>query len=89
MNMLLTPTSYQILLASGIGIITYAGLAGEDVWKEFYQYCRESKFVSSDSTFQIVTYACSVFLFIVISFGNAIYFSNVAMLVFNQQLLVY
>jgi hypothetical protein len=52
--MLLTSTSYQILLASGIGIIIYAGLAGEDVWKEFYQYCRESKFVSSDSTSQIV-----------------------------------
>jgi hypothetical protein len=75
--MLLTSTSYQILLASGIGIITYAGLAGEDVWKEFYQYCRESKFVSSDSTFQIVTPVVCLY---------SSYFSNVAMLVFNNSI---
>jgi len=48
----------QILLASGIGIIVYAGLAGEDVWKEFFQYCRESKFVSSNSAFHIVGLTC-------------------------------
>lgn len=36
----------QISLAAGLGIILYAGLANGDDWKEFYQYSRESKFVS-------------------------------------------
>ncbi|WJX33208.1 hypothetical protein P8452_21438 [Trifolium repens] len=45
LNFLESKVTALILLASGIGIITYAGLAGEDVWKEFYQYCRESKFI--------------------------------------------
>ncbi|XXG55191.1 hypothetical protein AAC387_Pa03g2911 [Persea americana] len=34
-----------ILFAAGLGIITYAGLANDDVWKEFFQYFRESKFI--------------------------------------------
>jgi hypothetical protein len=38
--------THQISLAAGLGIIVYAGLANWDDWKEFYQYFRESKFVS-------------------------------------------
>lgn len=38
--------TYQILFIAGLGLIIYAGLASGDVWKEFYQYFRESKFVS-------------------------------------------
>lgn len=38
--------THQISLAAGLGIIIYAGLASGDDWKEFYQYYRESKFVS-------------------------------------------
>ncbi|KAF8410880.1 hypothetical protein HHK36_003417 [Tetracentron sinense] len=34
-----------ILFAAGLGIITYASVANGDVWKEFYQYFRESKFI--------------------------------------------
>ncbi|KAL6999862.1 hypothetical protein U1Q18_001018 [Sarracenia purpurea var. burkii] len=34
-----------ISLAAGLCIIIYAGLANGDVWKEFYQYFRESKFI--------------------------------------------
>lgn len=33
-------------LAAGLGLMIYAGLANGDVWKEFFQYFRESKFVS-------------------------------------------
>ncbi|KAK4845089.1 hypothetical protein QYF36_000734 [Acer negundo] len=36
---------YQISLAAGLGLIIYAALAGGDVWQEFYQYFRESKFI--------------------------------------------
>ncbi|KAK4846171.1 hypothetical protein QYF36_013970 [Acer negundo] len=36
---------YQISLAAGLGLIVYAALAGGDVWQEFYQYFRESKFI--------------------------------------------
>lgn len=36
----------QITMAAGLGIIFYAGLSSGDVWKEFYQYFRESRFVS-------------------------------------------
>lgn len=35
----------QILLAAGLTIIVNAALNGGE-WKEFYQYFRESKFVS-------------------------------------------
>lgn len=38
--------THQLSLAAGLGIIVYAGLANPDDWKEFYQYFRESKFVS-------------------------------------------
>ncbi|KAK1567042.1 hypothetical protein Q3G72_007496 [Acer saccharum] len=34
-----------ISLAAGLGLIVYAALAGGDVWQEFYQYFRESKFI--------------------------------------------
>ncbi|KAK2986448.1 hypothetical protein RJ640_011886 [Escallonia rubra] len=34
-----------ITIAAGLGLIVYAGLANGDVWKEFYQYFRESKFI--------------------------------------------
>ncbi|XP_068644008.1 uncharacterized protein [Aristolochia californica] len=34
-----------VVLAAGLATITYAGLASGDVWKEFYQYFRESKFI--------------------------------------------
>lgn len=37
----------QVTLAAGLGLIVYAGFAGEDNWREFYQYLRESKFVSA------------------------------------------
>lgn len=39
---------FQILLASGLGLIVYAGISTGD-WKEFYQYFRQSRFVSSDT----------------------------------------
>lgn len=38
--------SHQILLAAGTAIVIYAGIAGGADWKEFFQYFRESKFVS-------------------------------------------
>ncbi|QCE07027.1 hypothetical protein DEO72_LG9g2042 [Vigna unguiculata] len=41
----LTPNQTPISLVAGVAIIIYAGLAGQDVWKEFYQYFRESKFI--------------------------------------------
>lgn len=37
---------FQVLFAAGLGLFAYAGIAGGEVWKEFYQYFRESKFVS-------------------------------------------
>ncbi|CAK8567021.1 unnamed protein product [Lathyrus sativus] len=45
LNFLESKLTASILLASGIGLVIYAGLAGEEVWKEFYQYCRGSKFI--------------------------------------------
>ncbi|KAK9285022.1 hypothetical protein L1049_024204 [Liquidambar formosana] len=32
-------------IIAGLGIIIYAGFANGDVWKEFFQYFRESKFI--------------------------------------------
>ncbi|XP_027343264.1 uncharacterized protein LOC113855831 [Abrus precatorius] len=45
LNFMESKVTAIISLAAGIAIITYAGLAGQDVWKEFYQYFRESKFI--------------------------------------------
>ncbi|XP_058787216.1 uncharacterized protein LOC131661629 [Vicia villosa] len=45
LNFLESKVTASILLAIGLGLIVYASLAGEDVWKEFYQYCRGSKFI--------------------------------------------
>nr|AFK43448.1 unknown [Lotus japonicus] len=45
LNFLESKVTAVISLAAGIGLITYAGLSGDDVWKEFYQYFRESKFI--------------------------------------------
>ncbi|KAG5076789.1 hypothetical protein JHK82_055484 [Glycine max] len=45
LNFLESKVTATISLAAGVAIITYAGLAGQDVWKEFYQYFRESKFI--------------------------------------------
>ncbi|KAE8075497.1 hypothetical protein FH972_014210 [Carpinus fangiana] len=46
LNFLETKLTAAISLAAGLGILVYAGLANWDDWKEFYQYFRESKFVS-------------------------------------------
>ncbi|KAK7393767.1 hypothetical protein VNO78_22331 [Psophocarpus tetragonolobus] len=45
LNFLESKVTATISLVAGVAIITYAGLAGQDVWKEFYQYFRESKFI--------------------------------------------
>jgi hypothetical protein len=37
----------QVTFAVGLGLIIYAGKAGGADWQEFFQYARESKFVSS------------------------------------------
>jgi hypothetical protein len=37
----------QVTFAVGLGLIIYAGKAGGGDWQEFFQYARESKFVSS------------------------------------------
>ncbi|KAH7860045.1 hypothetical protein Vadar_008504 [Vaccinium darrowii] len=34
-----------VSLAAGLGLIIYAGLANGEVWKEFFQYFKESKFI--------------------------------------------
>ncbi|XP_020231115.1 uncharacterized protein LOC109811714 [Cajanus cajan] len=45
LNFLESKVTAAISLAAGVALITYAGLAGQDVWKEFYQYFRESKLI--------------------------------------------
>ncbi|XP_072962343.1 uncharacterized protein [Typha angustifolia] len=45
LNFLESRITAGITFAAGVGLITYAILAGGDVWKEFYQYFRESKFI--------------------------------------------
>ncbi|XP_058112710.1 uncharacterized protein LOC131255841 isoform X2 [Magnolia sinica] len=45
LNILESKITAGILIAAGLGVIGYAGLADGDVWKEFYQYFRESKFI--------------------------------------------
>ncbi|KAI3831718.1 hypothetical protein MKW92_047672 [Papaver armeniacum] len=39
------PPPPPISVAAGLCLIVYAGLAGGDAWREFYQYFRESKFI--------------------------------------------
>ncbi|KAJ0988214.1 hypothetical protein J5N97_006570 [Dioscorea zingiberensis] len=45
LNFLESKITAAVTLVAGLGCIVYAGLANEDVWKEFYQYFRESKFI--------------------------------------------
>ncbi|KAJ9169915.1 hypothetical protein P3X46_018058 [Hevea brasiliensis] len=45
LNFLESKLTAGITLAAGLGLFLYAGLANGDVWKEFYQYFRESKFI--------------------------------------------
>ncbi|MCL7035389.1 hypothetical protein MKW94_022903 [Papaver nudicaule] len=45
LNFLESKLTAGISVAAGLGLIVYAGLAGGDVWREFYQYFRESKFI--------------------------------------------
>ncbi|XVF31923.1 hypothetical protein REPUB_Repub17cG0037000 [Reevesia pubescens] len=45
LNFLESKLTAGISLAAGVGLIIYAGLANADVWGEFYQYFRESKFI--------------------------------------------
>lgn len=46
MELQVNSVTHQISLAAGLGVLVYAGLANWDDWKEFFQYFRESKFVS-------------------------------------------
>ncbi|PON87981.1 Cardiolipin synthase N-terminal [Trema orientale] len=45
LNFLESKLTAGVSLAAGLGIITYAGLANGDDWKEFFQYFRESRFI--------------------------------------------
>ncbi|KAK6238709.1 hypothetical protein QUC31_004178 [Theobroma cacao] len=45
LNFLESKLTAGISLGAGIGLIIYAGLANADVWREFCQYFRESKFI--------------------------------------------
>ncbi|KAK8654052.1 hypothetical protein V6N13_128032 [Hibiscus sabdariffa] len=45
LNFLESKLTAGVSLAAGIGLIIYAGLASADIWREFYQYFRESKFI--------------------------------------------
>ncbi|GAV68450.1 hypothetical protein CFOL_v3_11953 [Cephalotus follicularis] len=45
LNFLESKLTAGVSLAAGLGLIVYAALANSDVWKEFYQYFRESKFI--------------------------------------------
>lgn len=45
LNLLESKLTAGLLIAAGLGTIAYAGSANSDVWKEFYQYFRESKFI--------------------------------------------
>ncbi|RZS22700.1 hypothetical protein BHM03_00055516 [Ensete ventricosum] len=53
----LAPDQTPVTVAAGMGIIIYAGLADGDMWEEFYQYFRESKFVSSKPCIYIALYS--------------------------------
>ncbi|KAL5581687.1 hypothetical protein UlMin_014129 [Ulmus minor] len=45
LNFLESKLTTGVSLAAGVGLIVYAGLADGDVWKEFFQYFRESRFI--------------------------------------------
>lgn len=45
LNFLESKLTAGVTIAAGLGIIIYAGVASGDVWSEFYQYFRESKFI--------------------------------------------
>lgn len=45
LNFLESKLAAGVLMASGLGLIAYAGISNGDVWKEFYQYFRQSKFI--------------------------------------------
>ncbi|KAL5794356.1 hypothetical protein ACOSP7_002950 [Xanthoceras sorbifolium] len=45
LNFLESKLTAGLSLAAGLGLIIYAALAGGDVWQEFFQYFRESKFI--------------------------------------------
>ncbi|CAK9167192.1 unnamed protein product [Ilex paraguariensis] len=45
LNILESKLTAVISIAAGLGLIIYAGLADGDVWEEFYQLFRESKFI--------------------------------------------
>ncbi|WMV38766.1 hypothetical protein MTR67_032151 [Solanum verrucosum] len=49
LNLLESKLTAGITMAAGLGIIFYAGLSSGDVWKEFYQYFRESRFIHAMS----------------------------------------
>nr|GMC49073.1 Taste receptor type 1 member 1 like [Ipomoea batatas] len=48
LNFLESKLTAGILLASGLGLIVYAGISTGD-WKEFYQYFRQSRFIHAMS----------------------------------------
>ena len=59
----------QILLVAGLGLTMYAGLANSDVWKEFYRYFRESKYVSIMTyywKFQLGVLPCEISIFFIL-----------------------
>ncbi|KAK9152373.1 hypothetical protein Syun_010682 [Stephania yunnanensis] len=45
LNVLESKVTAWVLIGAGLSLIAYAALANGDVWKEFYQYSRESKFI--------------------------------------------
>ncbi|XP_057955311.1 uncharacterized protein LOC131149157 isoform X2 [Malania oleifera] len=45
LNFLESKFTAGITVAAGLALFFYAGLANGDVWKEFFQYFRESKFI--------------------------------------------
>ncbi|MCD9640778.1 hypothetical protein HAX54_026307 [Datura stramonium] len=45
LNLFESKLTAGVTMAAGLGIIFYAGLSNGDVWKEFYQYFRESRFI--------------------------------------------
>lgn len=45
LNFMESKVTAVMSLAAGLGLMIYAGLANGDVWKEFFQYFRERKFI--------------------------------------------